>query len=68
MADHIDIAFKCMKCGKQVFWKADHRDNDPVVCGNCGHKGPTLKTLKKASLDAAKKAVEKLTGKGIKWK
>jgi DNA-directed RNA polymerase subunit RPC12/RpoP len=67
MPDHIDVAFTCTKCGNKVLWKEDLRDNEVVTCPNCGQAGPTLGELKKASLKAAQQAVEKITGKGIKW-
>lgn len=66
MPDHSVVTFRC-PCGEQVFWEDDLRDNEVVTCQNCGRKGPTLGSLKKAALDATKKAVEKITGKGIKW-
>ena len=68
MPDHISVSFKCAGCGKQLLWKDDLRDEEIVTCPNCGRNGPTLGELKSATFEAAKKEVEKITGKGIKWK
>ena len=69
MPDHVTATFKCDACGAQLLWKDDLRDDEATACPKCGREGPTLGELKAATMEAAKKEVEKLTGqRGIKWK
>jgi DNA-directed RNA polymerase subunit RPC12/RpoP len=65
--DRIEVSFSCERCGSQLLWKDDLRDDEPVTCPDCGHKGPTLGELKATTFEAAKEHVEKVVGQPIKW-
>lgn len=66
--DHIDVSFNCDRCGSQLLWKDDLRDDETVTCPNCGKEGPTLGQLKEAAMQASTKAIDDVMGQPLDWK
>src|SRR3546814_16874916 len=43
--DHVNISFRCNRCGAVLEWESDHPKDEPVVCGGCGAANATLGEL-----------------------